>query len=133
MGTELSLRIWTASLRFERRLRILAQRVGVHMNSFEVVAWADDPTVRDLPVRGNLNPVSLSMHQVFVHSGKYKVRWKRCGFEKRRCRFRCFLVGVAVVKGRDVNREAVENRRPVSRLVSNQIFVLEIGIADQTY
>src|SRR5580658_6620540 len=73
------------------------------------------------------------MHQVFVLSGEYKVSWKRCGFEKRRRWLSRLLVAVVVVIGGDVNREAVKNRRPVSHFVSNQIFVLEIGIADQTY
>src|SRR5277367_2678144 len=133
MGAELGLYIWIASLRFECSFLVLAQWAGVHMNALEVIAWTDAPTVRDFPVRGNFNPVRLPVHQVLVHGGEYEMNWERCGFEKRRARLGCLLVGVVVVVGGDINRDAVKNRRSVTQFVRSQIFVLEMRIADQAY
>ncbi len=122
-----------ASLRFRHGLRILAQRARVHMNSFEGIAGADGPTIRDLPVRSDFNAVRLAVDEVFVSARQDDVRRRRRGVQKKArqarwipdCRNRC--------NRRRDRRKTFGQSRSISEFVGDQIFILDSRISDDAY
>ena len=129
----LDMLVRVAPLRLGSRFRVQAQCARVHVNSLKVVTRAERPAFRKFPVGGDFNAVRFAGHQVFVRDRQYEVRRSRCRLEEGRQRFGGLLIVVLVVIRREIERQALVERRSISKLVSCQSFILEVWVSKKTY
>src|ERR1700685_2052779 len=105
MGAKLGQIYGRASLGGPHRDGIQAGGSQMHVDLFEGVSGTERPTIRHLPVRGDLKSVSFPVHEVFVNGRNEQMGRSRSRFEKGGGRFDGPLVSVIAVKSCEVNRQ----------------------------
>src|SRR5256885_2317117 len=104
----------------------------MQMHLQQRIARTQRPPLVYLPMSGNLDPFSQSMHLVVPHQWKDQVSRTRGDDQKWGSWLGRRQIGVAVDERRHVNGKRASGLSPIANLVSQHVFRLRRGIPEKS-
>src|SRR5437870_9251690 len=84
-----------------------------------------------IPIRGGLNAVGFTTHEIAEAERDDQMRWLRIGLEKRLAWLARLQAIIEIVKRRDVEREFVMRLHAITEFIGAEFFGLRLTVADQ--